>query len=516
MKKMALVIGNSDYGDSNKVSGVEDAKAIADCLERQLGFEVLQRVLDGDLKKVADALDDFGKKIKEADVVVFFYSGHGFQAGGKNYLLPPGGLVSTAGALLLDDILQVLGMARSSAVKFAFLDACRNEVLLPSGSPTGLTDPPGAPVGVLQAFAASPGQLAASGSAGTRSPYTNVLLRYLPQPGLELPELFTKVGMDTFAESPQQQQPIIAGALPQGFLFRPAVKVHAVVPDTPSDDLLAILNGDIVLNTTSRIEADFTLRASEDGHDNELLLLVSKGKTYRNNHDWDKPEGWKYQLDLVLPDGTMQTFESHEDVPFKNGPHHGTVFEVARIGIRVDPATAATSVTARDTDIWNREAPFWARDQDVLFQTSIADLNLTPEDILSGAVDLGGFAPILRPFIVEFLKSGTVLGQTIADPKNTFLTVRGNKALQSFVVTAMTQGRADRIKDLKASIAELFKRNPRPFDLFEHGLIAAVQAAAQGSGISPDDIRVSTSLEDRSQGSSAAPIGSGTTPVPVP
>src|SRR6478609_3517467 len=112
MNKIALVIGNSNYGDDNTVSGVEDAKAIAECLEQQLGFEMLPSVLDGNLQAAKDALDNFGKKIRAADVVVFFYSGHGFQSEGKNYLLPPGGSVSTAGALLLDDVLQRLGRAR--------------------------------------------------------------------------------------------------------------------------------------------------------------------------------------------------------------------------------------------------------------------------------------------------------------------------------------------------------------------------------------------------------------------
>jgi len=321
------------------------------------------------------------------------------------------------------------------------------------------------------------------------------LLQYLPEPGLELDKLFAKV----HAYVPSPQQPIEAGQIPQNFFFRDPVFVHAVVPEAPNDDLLVILNGDIVLNTTKPIEKDFRLKAG----DNELVLLVSRGKTYHNNHDWDRPEGWKYQLDLVLPDGSKETFEGHEDTPFKDGPHQGKVFEVARVRIHVDPTSAVTAVTARDTDIWNRESPVNPRytlNQELLFEASIASLNLTPEDILSGAIDLGGIAAVFRPFLVEFLKSGTVLGQAIADPSKTFVNVWGNRELKGYVETAMIQGRNDRIRDLKDSITEVFKRNPTPFKLFDERLIEAIRSAAkaQGSTIPSEDIRVWTALHDGS------------------
>jgi hypothetical protein len=490
MKRVAIVIGNSNYGGEDDVSGVEDAKMMAACLE-QLGFEVLPPVLNKNLLATNQALNAFGERIHDADVALIFYSGHGFRSEGRSYLLPPDGPVGPAGALLLDNVLQQLGRSPNTAFRVAFLDACRNDKRF-SENERGLAEPSTAPVGVLQAFAASPGQLSAAGSVDGLSPYTMALLKYLPEPGLELNKLFAKV----HDYVPRPQQPIQAGAIPENFFFRPPVFVHAEIPSGHSN-LLVILNGDVLPVTDQPVTEDLRLNAG----DNELVLFVSSGRNHRNNHDWDRTEGWSYQLNLTLPDGTTETFEGHEDVPFKDGPHFGKVFKVASARIHVDPQTAEVRLLDRDTEIANREAPFWAQDQDLLFETSIASLNLTPEDILEGAVNLGSVAPILRPFLVEFLKSGTVLGAQIANPEKTFVTVRGNKALKELAEFCMTKRRDDRIRDLKTSIAATFNRNPTPFDLFDQGLIACMRAQNQqnqGSTINTEDIRVWTALEDRS------------------
>jgi hypothetical protein len=496
MSRIALVLGNSHYAGDKEVSGIEDAKAIASCLQDGLGFEVLGPVLDGNLAAANTALTNFSNRIKDpqVEVAVFFYSGHGFQSGGQNFLFPPGGPVSTAGSLLLDDVLQVFGAA-PNARKFAFLDACRNDTFLPAGSPVGLTNAPAAPTGVFQAFAASPGQLAASGSAGTLSPYSAALVKYLPQAGLELVKLFDLVRSEVFSVSPVQQQPIEDGAAPQNFFFRAPIPVHAVIPGGHSD-ILVFLRGEVVLDTDQPMTQDLLLNAG----DNELALFVSNGRTHRNNHDWDITEGWSYHVDLGLPDGSTTTFDGAEDIPFKDGPHFGKVFQVAQVNLHVDEKTAELTLVGLDNDIANKGAQFFAQDQEILYQVSITDLNLTPDDILGGAVDLGSAAAILQPFLVELLKSGTILGATIADPTKTFVTVLGNKAFKDLATGCMAM-RDERIRDLKASIAAAFNRNPTPFDLFDQGLIACMRSAPipAGSPFTSDDIRVWTALTDESQ-----------------
>jgi hypothetical protein len=515
MSKVALVIGNSNYSDGNAVSGVEDAKAMAACL-KGLGFDVTQ-LLDGKLQATNDALKGFGQKIRDASVALFFYSGHGYQVGGANFLLPPGSPATIAGSLRLDTVVQKMALAPSNAAKFVFLDACRDSTLLPAGAAKGLAAAPAGPVGLLQAFAASPGQLAASGSKGTLSPYTAALVRYLPQAGLELHNLFDKVRTDVKSTSPQQQEPIEAGALPVKFFFRDPVSIPLAFPQGMSE-LLVFLRGELVLDTTQPVTKDaagqpvkpaLRLKAG----DNELVLLVSNGRVHRNNHDWDVTEGWSYRLDLTLPGGKLQSFAGSEDVPFKDGPHYGKVFRVAQVNLLVNPQSGVLALVDLQTDLANQEAAPFARNQQTLVQVSIADLNLSPDDILGNA--LGTLPDFLRPFLVEFLKSGTVLGATIADPAQTFVMVLGNVALKVLAVAAMAD-RTARIADLKASIAAAFRRDPTPFKTFDDGLMASMRALAksQGSTLQPDDIRIWTALHDQSNDAPAAAPAAVTVTAP--
>lgn len=491
MSKVALVVGNSKYREGDDVSGVEDAKAMAACLNR-LGFQVQPPVLDASLKTFRKALADFQKKIVNAQVVVFFYSGHGFQNAGQNYLLPTDG-TGPRNSLPLTEAIRVLGAAPVAALKFAFLDACRDVRRFLPNTPPGLAEAPGAAVNVLQAFAATPGQVAASGSRDGLSPYTTALLRYLPEPGLELDEFFDKVAKDVFRDSPQQQQPVLAGALPAGFFFRAPVVVNAVIPD-PQSDLLAFLDGKIVLSTGNPIQVPLRLKA----RDNPLVLMVSSNKSFRNNHDWDISEGWSYRLNLELPGGRTQIFEGREDHPFKVGPRHGRVFEVASVNLYVDPQTSEVSLKNLE-NLVDKDIPFFARDQELLFEASITDLNLSPDEILGDVIGTDGIAAILRPFLIEFLRTGTVLGTTIANPARTFVTVWGNRALRGLAQGCMAR-RDDRIRDLKASIAAVFNRHPTPFVSFDQGLTVCMRSAAevQGSALPPEDIAIWTALHDRS------------------
>jgi hypothetical protein len=502
-KRVALVIGNSVYGDGNDVSGVEDAKAMADCL-RGIGFSVPPEllVLDGTLDTMGTALDFFRDQIADASVVVFFYSGHGFQLLGKNFLQPTDGSVSQTRAFAVDKIIQRLSAA-PDAVKFVFQDACRDNKKLKPEDLKGLANPGPPVLGLVQCFAASPGQLAASGSVDGRSPYTAALLKYLPNAGLELNNLFAKVHADV----PPTQEPIFVTAeLPAGFVFRDPIPVHAVIPGGHSS-LLVFLRSKLILDTDQPVTQDLLLNAG----DNDLVLLVSAGKTHHNNHDWDITEGWSYQLDLSFLDGTTTAFAGMENIQFKDGPHFGKVFQVAQVNMHVDEQNAQLKLVGLDNDVANREAPFFAKDQEILFQATIADLNLSPDDVFADAVDLGSAGAILQPFLIELLKSGTILGVAIADPTRTTVNVLGNKALRDLAVACMGN-RDERIRDLKASIAAAFQRKPTPFDVFDQGLMASMRLRAQteGSSLKPEDIRIWTALHDNSQDLMAA-----TTAAPV-
>jgi len=68
-RRVALVIGNSNYSTSRLRNPVNDAKAMAIKL-RSLGFDVTER-LDVDQRNMRRAMIDFGKKLKRGGVGLF-------------------------------------------------------------------------------------------------------------------------------------------------------------------------------------------------------------------------------------------------------------------------------------------------------------------------------------------------------------------------------------------------------------------------------------------------------------
>ena len=85
-KRVALVIGNAAYETGRLNNPVNDARAMAQAL-KQLGFEVLvyENVNNVQFRR---AVAEFGEKLTNSGAGLFYYSGHGLQVGGKNYMIP--------------------------------------------------------------------------------------------------------------------------------------------------------------------------------------------------------------------------------------------------------------------------------------------------------------------------------------------------------------------------------------------------------------------------------------------
>ncbi len=62
-------------------------RASLDNLLGELGFDV-NRVLDGDAEDLREEIAEFVEDAAEADVALIYYSGHGVELGGANYLVP--------------------------------------------------------------------------------------------------------------------------------------------------------------------------------------------------------------------------------------------------------------------------------------------------------------------------------------------------------------------------------------------------------------------------------------------
>jgi len=88
IKKVALVVGNSNYGFIESLDNpINDALAMRNSLA-SIGFDVHVR-LDGTREEIVRDLDRFGDRISSKNTIgLFFYAGHGVQIKGQNFLVP--------------------------------------------------------------------------------------------------------------------------------------------------------------------------------------------------------------------------------------------------------------------------------------------------------------------------------------------------------------------------------------------------------------------------------------------
>ena len=82
--RRALVIGNAAYPDSPLRNPVHDATDLADTL-RRLNFAVTV-VTDADKPTMERAIEAFTREAPPGSAGLFFFSGHGFQFEGVNYV----------------------------------------------------------------------------------------------------------------------------------------------------------------------------------------------------------------------------------------------------------------------------------------------------------------------------------------------------------------------------------------------------------------------------------------------
>lgn len=523
--KHALVIGN-DYAGVEDLSGATDARAVADHL-CQLGYAVSEPVLNADLSEMTTALELFEEKIRSAEVVVFYFSGHGFQINQKNYLLPYGATIDPQKPELpLDRVLAALTKAPLGASKLVFLDACSTSYQLSlrdgrrlgalPGYEDGLLKPDG--VGsnqLLISFAAGPGEAALPGRKGELSHYTSALLRSIREPGLELRELLARVRNEvrglSFATLQRLQQPEAYGLvrIPNPFYFRPPVKIELTAHEA-DDDLIVFLNGRLALNAKTGQSAPLELKA----RDNELVLMVANSNSYLDGQSWQRTEGWKYDALLTLAAGEAMCdgqppslrFRGGEEVPFKDGPRHGGAFTVAKVKLEVDPRSA--KVCAQEfPDLWKKEPPAHAQDQRRLWDKAITDPLFTRSSTISGYMSI--FETVKA--LLAALDPKTT--DKLPDLSRIYAEVWGNEALRPYVTSCMEDHWQERLADLEASLADsLGGTVAKPFESFDRSLSRCVQeelAHHPGNPLAEEQPRVWTAFNQHPRKS--ASIG-GTSP----
>jgi len=223
-KRLALLIGNSAYEHGGVLKNpVNDAYAMKQALS-QIGFEVLEHfnLDEGEMKQ---AIDEFGMKLRNYDVGLFFYAGHGIQANGENFLIPVEVNLMSQQQVEYDcvEAARVLAHmdASGASVNIVILDACRNNPFERSWSRS--TSGQGlafmkAPTGTLVAYATSPGSVASDGM-GVNGLYTEAILENILIPELSILEMFQNVRNSVNERSNFQQTPWESTSLVGNFYF---------------------------------------------------------------------------------------------------------------------------------------------------------------------------------------------------------------------------------------------------------------------------------------------------------
>jgi len=225
-QRRALVIGIAGYKHASRLnSPILDAKAVARELKR-IGFK-LTEVYDADQLGLESAIGKFMESVSRGDEVLVYYSGHGVQIDGVNYLLPRDFNAKLRSqvkskaievGMLLDELVE-----RQSAVRVVILDACRNNPFSKAkGYKSGLAPIDARLGGTFLAYATAPGSTASDGDPGENSIFTKVLLEYIGQAGLEIEQMLKQVRMRVQVETGGEQIPWTSSAIGNYYIVQAA------------------------------------------------------------------------------------------------------------------------------------------------------------------------------------------------------------------------------------------------------------------------------------------------------
>jgi len=221
-KRLALVIGNNEYHYLPSLeNAVSDAQAITEKLTT-LGFDVILET-DANQARIQQVIKRFIDKLAQAEdntVGLFYYSGHGIEAKGVNYLLPIGEVIKTPQhlenrAIQLKQIFKgFANLEKKQNNYFIILDACRNNPL--GGKGWGRPENINFSIKNISWFYGTGyGQKATDNQSFTQS-----LLKYLSTKGATTEQIFKRVIEDVTAYN-SNQVPVMGGSATDDFIFYP-------------------------------------------------------------------------------------------------------------------------------------------------------------------------------------------------------------------------------------------------------------------------------------------------------
>lgn len=228
-KRVALLIGNEKYEATSQLNNPANDVELMKASFEDAGFDTVTTVHDLDRASMVRALRDFEDAATGAEVAIIYYSGHGMEMNGQNFLLPVDVALKSDKdvedeAVPLDRVQRSLEGA--TRLKLVILDACRNNPFEQSMTRSistravsrGLARVEPESADLLVAFASKAGTVAMDGE-GKNSPFATALSKYLTEPGVDVRIALGKVRDEVVAATNRSQEPFVYGSLGGAQIF---------------------------------------------------------------------------------------------------------------------------------------------------------------------------------------------------------------------------------------------------------------------------------------------------------
>jgi hypothetical protein len=238
--RKALVMGNDAYLRRPLKNPLNDATDFAAAL-RRIGFDATV-VTNANMIREKAAVRDFFATVNPGDEVVFYFSGHGMEIDGQNFLLPTDFDASDPETAktqaLVADAVRAQAQIKKVSVAIIILDACRNNPYKgwSRSEDRGLATMTGAK-GTYIAFAAAPGMTADDNPNERNGLFTKYLLQYISTPNLSIDQVFSRIRKAVNDEKKEAVPFSVSGLIGDYYFSRPGTipprPIRPVVPGFP-------------------------------------------------------------------------------------------------------------------------------------------------------------------------------------------------------------------------------------------------------------------------------------------
>ena len=247
-QKLALIIGNNNYShDIGALSNpINDAIAIDKKL-KSMGFDTIL-IKNANKRQMLDAFDTFQEKLEHGSTAIFYYAGHGIEAGNRSYLIPVEATIPKNPNNYSDEFFDMRDKAMNSMLssaaenKILIIDACRNSLDPIKRAVGGNTRGFSRTSMAVDSQSSNAGKMSVlfstlSGSeALDASPFAKALLANLDKPNATWPELVSDISTTVRQNTKGTQQVWSEGGTELAY-FKLSPIAQVVKPD-PSPQVI--------------------------------------------------------------------------------------------------------------------------------------------------------------------------------------------------------------------------------------------------------------------------------------